>query len=425
MFVIYLGVVGILTWRLGLFVGSTMSLVIAVWLPSYWLGAEASIETMGELSTQPVFLMIFAVTASIGSLIPKEKKKIRDAEHKLIKNALLDVRILRTALVISTVYYLTNISSGLLLPVFADGYSGGTIVAITKSNPVIYTIFGTIGLAYNMLGVFYSLKKRSLSCLAFAVAQKAFFMLPLILAPIAGLVFATNAGLLDYGTRIISEMILPLLIWFAADTSKLLQGLKRLRINKKLFFILLFLPICISVVLICLGIFEEIPSLLIAKIIGRADAYSLLDDNKLSELRGIFAGNLLYFFHAILKVFGQSAYSAPIGTTLLFGSDPGANVGGPNINLILTLSIICGSNAVTSIILPLAGLTFGFVSRKAVTRIKNSQFLDDETIMALFIFLTFPTLITEPSAWSHSLLFLLIIYTAYRLSPLAFGREQE
>jgi hypothetical protein len=352
-----------------------------------------------------------ALILKIGSLSKRKRLKLKHginiSESQLKK--------------ISFILLLALLSSNLAKLFFtgnAEGLQGNVLFAHSKS-PLIYTldsIVNSIALSFALfLVIIRSKLRRNIFWYCFFLAA----LVPLVPALLSGF-YIFKATSMVYLNKIfmpiVNIFLLLSLKFFMCESSK--KSIKR------------FLALCcFSILLIQCFIIFEFDSVLMYKIISRADFYPLINHSLITDLSDIYGGNIFYFFHPFLKLAGTAAYEAPMGSYVLAtqnGFSISQVIGGPNVHLPIVLWILASplGEFGSSVAIFSVGVFLGIIFVAAVNRIFISDAFNSEFIFKSFIFLNTPLLIVEPSAWGHQFFFFVIIYFFFLVSKIMFGSRK-
>ena len=229
-------------------------------------------------------------------------------------------------------------------------------------------------------------------------------------------VFKYSTYLASYATKFISPLVEYISLRYYAKFSwfSIKRSLLGLRFNAKLIaFSLLMLAVFMASYFILMSLGVELLNLLVMKILNRSDSYGLLNTDSIAMLSDEYAGNLFYFFHPFLKLFGSQAYDMPMGSFLISKGSNLNQIGGPNVHLPVVLFVLGGAGGLGYSFLIVSGILFSFLlchARKCIHSYMYSHSHHLTIFWPIFYFTLFPLLLQEPSAFGHQLFFAALIY---------------
>ena len=295
----------------------------------------------------------------------------------------------------------------------------GSVNAASKSR-LPYVINGLIQtlLSYWTFSILFA--SRHIRSTSFSVFMNKIIPFRVISSLAGVLKFSTY--LTSYATKFVSPFLDYIFLryyvylpWFAVRRSLL-----RLRLDTK---IINFAVIALALFIASFYLFSSLSAnvdllnLVIMKIVIRSDSYGLLNADSLARLSDEYAGNLFYFFHPFLKLFGFQAYDMPMGSFLVSKGSNLNQTGGPNVHLPVVLFLLGGAGGLGYGFLIVSGILFSFLLCHARKCILSYMYLHGNHLTIFwptFYFSVFPLLLQEPSAFGHNLFFATLVYCFLR-----------
>lgn len=302
------------------------------------------------------------------------------------------------------------------------GYSGSNdfsnSIHSQSKSPIVYTVEGIISSLSQYWILSLAVISNSLSFSQFKIFANRIIPFRLFLELISSFKYASFLSV--YGTKFILPFYSAIETRFLAGFywHDLLPKFFKLRIKRHLLNLL-----ALSFILFAssLMVFQNIGisffDLLNLKVLGRADAYFMLDNATLSELVSVYGGNIFYFFHPFLKILGLKAYDMPMGTYLISRGSDFTAIGGPNIHLPVALFCIFYGNLVAKMTIVFTAFASGYLLSLSRLNIISSLYRVKNFIpyWSVFFYFNFVLLVTEPSAFGHRLFFATIGYFIIKL----------
>ena len=299
---------------------------------------------------------------------------------------------------------------GLLLEASGLGVASeqaGQLHAASKS-PISYSLAGLSSTLYTYWIWSIIFLKSQIKISEYKIFVERYLVMPVIAQFIGSLKYL--AYLSAYGLKLVSPVTsyLSYRLFYPLSWSVLTAQFLRKKLS---------LPLVISLAVVGLGIslgffiYSSIglgfQDLLLLKVLGRADGYIFFDDKNLRDLIAVYGGNFLYFFQPFLKVIGLKAYDMPMGSWLVSGGNNLAQIGGPNVHLPIVMYILSSGGAIGIFSVFFAGLICSvplLYSRNKIVELINGS-RPRPVFWPIFFFFNFILLLTEPSAFGHSLFF--------------------
>ena len=400
---------------------------VVIWLGSIFLSNSTGLAVMpgfvrtiwgifflGMLSGRILYPLLFEPLLKLSSLNKIEKTNVLSespaASTFLVKQDILTLFI--ALFVINFALFFTGFGKN------AD-YTG--VINAGSKSLIPYVI---AGISTSLL-TFWSLSiitfNKSINRLAYTKFVNLYLPLPYVSSIVESLQYI--AYILIYGTKLVfpvftylSYRFYALLVW--CDIKNYFKSLK---FNKSLLVLIAFILATTIVSFAFLSSFDvNFTDLLFYKITNRSDLYTVLTPESLDNLASVYQGNILYFFHPFLRLIGSQAYEMPMGTFLISMGSRLDVLGGPNTHLPVTLYVIASQGVIGYISIFIFAMICAFTLLRSRNKIiKRIACLDNRPIFwSFFTFSSFPLLVVEPSAFSHSLFFSCISYfIVFKIKP--------
>jgi len=328
-------------------------------------------------------------------------------------------RLHRGILLFIIVFFITSFFNG---DFNRTGLHGNSYAGLVKANPVTYMLKETSKLGALLL-IFVG---------AFTHPAKNSKLLKLLIFGFIPIEYYNSISMLKSTsmTSYVNKLFQPLLyvIYFLflksnmwAQFRRLISGRLALSLLYSIAFMLVFVFLIVT---LPYYIFDTPINFWVAKFLLRMDAVHLLNSNSIEGIQQQSYNVVTYLIHPFLKVLGIEAYNAPVGSYLLskaLNTDLSTTIGGPNIALPLLISLVHGApdgtlSVQSLIILIFIGVLYGLVishcHRVMVLKRYNSI---TSVFWAIFLFFAQTRLLTEPSAFGHSLFFFCFILLFFRI----------
>ena len=401
---------------------------VVVWLGSIFLGISSGLAIMpefvrtvwgifflGMLVGRILYPLLFEPLFQLSSL--KKVETANTSSNSTIKNTYL---IKQDILTLFVVLFFVNLALFLTGIGKNTDYSGVLNAGSKSLLPYV-----TEGVSTSLL-TFWTLSiitfNKSIIKRGFSKFLNFYLPLPQLTSFIGSLKYI--AYILIYGTKFVAPFLTylsfrfyALLVWYDIK-----NYVRSLRIHRSLFVLLItFFAIILISYSLLLSYDVRIFDLLLYKFTNRADLYTVLSPDSLEKLASAYQGNILYFFHPFLRLIGSQAYEMPMGTFLISMTSTKIDViGGPNTHLPVALYIIAGQGIIGYMSIFVVALLSSLVLLRSRNKImKRIACIDNRPIFwSFFVFSSFPILVVEPSAFSHSLFFNCISYfIVFKIKP--------
>jgi len=310
--------------------------------------------------------------------------------------------------------FMLSVVVNLVLLVFSKGiFNLDNLHNSSKLNIYIYSTEGLI--ASFQLYVAYSVLflANFISIASLKVFFQRFLILNAFLGSFANLKYISL--LASYGHQLIMPFVnyLSLIFFNSYRWKSVLLGFKHFSIKKiQLFSGLVFSLIILFIFLNYLYRNLNFLDFILYKSLNRSEVYEFIDDSSLKTLISNYSGNYLYILHPFLLLFGLPTYSIPMGTSLIYKTFSETSIGGPNVHLPLATYIISAGGlwGLSSILF--VGFLCGFLlsHTRFILMSTPVKFNYNSLYWSIFFFFSFLKLLTEPSAFGHTLFFATILF---------------
>ena len=400
---------------------------VVVWLGSIFLGINTGLAVMPDFvrTIWCIFFLGMLAGRILYPLLFEPVFHLSNAKKKLIEHTSIEGTpskpffIKQNILTMFVFLFIVN------LALFFTGFGKNTdYTGVINAGSKSLIPYVTEGVSKSLL-TFWALSIITFNKAIIGRSYTKFLNLYLPLPQLSSIIDSLKyiAYILIYGTKLVvpvftymSFRFYVLLVW--CDIRNYFRTLK---INISLLILLAaFIVAAVISYSLLLSFDVSIFDLLFFKFINRSDLYSVLSPENLDRLTSAYQGNILYFFHPFLRLIGSQAYEMPMGTFLISMGSNLKDIGGPNTHLPVTLFVIANQGIIGYISIFMAALLCAFALLRSRNKIlKRIACLDNRPIFwSFFTFSSFPLLVVEPSAFSHSLFFSCISYfIVFKIKP--------
>ena len=294
-----------------------------------------------------------------------------------------------------------------------------------SKSPISYSLSGLSSTLYTYWIWSIIFLKSQIKTSGYKIFADRYLFMPVISQFIGSLKYLSYLS--AYGLKLVSPIVsyLSYRLFHTLSWSVLTSQFLRRKLSLPLVISLAVVGLGIS---LCFFIYSSIgldfQDLLLLKVLGRADGYIYFDDKTLSDLIAVYGGNFFYFFQPFLKIIGLKAYDMPMGSWLVSGGSNLGQIGGPNVHLPMVIYVLSFGGTIGIFSVFFAGLVCSVVllySRNKIVGLINGS-CPRPVFWPIFFFFNFILLLTEPSAFGHSLFFSSVTFFTLKLfAPTLFN----